>query len=197
MCKFIFGITGGSGSGKTTVSNILKSLGVYIIDTDIISRQVTGKDSPCLRELTEAFGEEILNEDKSLNRRRLASLAFGDKEKTALLSRITHKYIKKETEKRIEGSPADIIGIDGAVIIGSEIESLCEKMVVVTADKDVRIRRITERDNISEGEAEKRLAVQKSDDFYRSNGDYVIDNSLGVEELRRQTRLVYNKLKGD
>ena len=192
----IFGITGGSGSGKTTVSNMLAHLGAEIIDTDKISREVTGKGSDCLKELTDAFGKEILLPSGELNRRYLASVAFADKEKTALLSRITHKYIKSETLRRIENSDAEIIGIDGAVIIGSPVEEMCEKIVYVTARRGVRTERIMKRDGITRGEAEERMSAQPDDDFYIKHSDYVIDNSFDTDALEKSVRELYDKLKG-
>lgn len=197
MCKFIFGITGGSGSGKTTVSDIFRSLGADVIDTDIISRCVTGKGSECLLNLTAALGKDILTEDGSLNRRRLASIAFADNEKKSLLNTITHKYIKLETEKRITESPSNIIGIDGAVLIGSNMERMCEKMVVVTAERNVRINRIKSRDNLTDEEAITRLDAQQSDEFYKSHADFIIDNSSDLASLTEQVKTVYNKLKGE
>ena len=192
----VFGITGGSGSGKSTVSAMLAEMGVYIIDTDKIARQVVEKGSECLTELCSAFGAEILKPDGSLDRKRLASIAFADKEKTALLSRITHKYIKAETERLIANSAAELIGIDGAVIIGSPIEPACEKLVLVTSDRDVRLKRITERDGLTTAEAKKRIGAQPEEDFYRKKADYIIDNSTDTDALRRQTAELINKLKG-
>lgn len=191
----IFGITGGSGSGKTTVSKMLSDMGVYIIDTDQISREVTGKDSECLRELQSAFGDEIIAADGTLDRRKLASIAFADKEKTALLGKITHKYIKSETLRRIQNTDADLIGIDGAVIIGSPIEKICEKIVAVTADTGVRLQRIKQRDSLSDSEARKRLNAQQSEGFYRKNSDYIVDNSGSADDLKNSVSLLYNKLK--
>ena len=192
----VFGITGGSGSGKSTVSAMLADMGVYIIDTDKIARQIVCRGSDCLKELCAAFGEEILLPDGSLNRKKLASVAFADKEKTELLSNITHKYIKRETERLIAASKSDLTGIDGAVIIGSPIEPMCEGIVLVTADKDVRLKRITERDGLTAEEAEKRIKAQPMEEFYRQKADYIIDNSLTTDDLRRQVVELMNKLKG-
>lgn len=89
----IFGITGGSGSGKTLASSMFAELGIEIIDADAVSREVTNKGSKCLNELVEYFGNEILQTDGTLNRRHLASIAFSDVEKTKMLNTITHKYI--------------------------------------------------------------------------------------------------------
>lgn len=193
----IFGITGGTGSGKSTVSAMLKELGADIIDTDKISRLVTAEGSECLAELTKAFGSGILFENGELNRKKLAQIAFADAEKTELLSRITHKYIKSETLRRISASDASIIGIDGAVIIGSEIEPLCQKIVLVTAERDVRKARIMQRDGMTDEEAEKRINAQPSDSFYREHTDYVINNSFDEAALGGQVKELYNKLKGD
>ena len=192
----IFGITGGSGSGKTTVSSMLTELGAEIIDTDKIAREITAKGSECLKELTAAFGEKILLPTGELNRRYLARIAFADKEKTALLNSITHKYIKSETLRRIELSDADLIGIDGAVIIGSVIESLCERIVYVTAPHDVRVSRITARDSLTNEEAESRLDAQPDDGFYIKHSDYIVNNGSDLDALKRNVRELYDKLKG-
>lgn len=192
----VFGITGGSGSGKSTVSAMLAGMGAEIIDGDKLAREVTEKGSDCLKELCMAFGNEILQPDGSLNRKCLASVAFANVEKTALLSKITHKYIKSETERRIAASDAALIGIDGAVIIGSPIEPLCEKIVLVTADRKTRIERIKSRDCLTDEEAKKRLNAQPSEEFYRENSDYIVNNSGSAEELKEQVRALYNKLKG-
>ena len=192
----IFGITGGSGCGKTTVSNMLAKLGAEIIDTDKISREVTGKGSECLKELTDAFGKEILLPSGGLDRHYLASVAFADEEKTALLSRITHKYIKSETVRRIESSRSELIGIDGAVIIGSPVEGLCEKIVYVTARRGVRTERIMSRDGLTRGEAEKRIDAQPDDEFYIKHSDYIVDNSTDLNALEKSVKELYDRLKG-
>ena len=192
----VFGITGGSGSGKSTVSAMLAEMGVYIIDTDKIARQVVEKGSECLTELCSAFGAEILKPDGSLDRKRLASIAFADNEKTALLSRITHKYIKAETERLIANSAAELIGIDGAVLIGSGIDLLCETTVSVTADLSTCVKRITERDNLTEEEARTRLSAQPTVDYYIEKTEYHIFNNGDIDELKQQVRELINKLKG-
>lgn len=138
----VFGITGGSGSGKTSVSKMLEKLGVHIIDTDVIAHEIVEPNSDCLNELVDYFGDSILNDDKTLNRKKLASIAFSDKQKTEALSNITHKYIKAEVVKDINTTDAELVGIDGAVIIGSNVEPLCEFIVSVIADKQSRITRL-------------------------------------------------------
>ncbi|MBQ8300756.1 MAG: dephospho-CoA kinase [Clostridia bacterium] len=193
--RLIFGITGGSGSGKTSVSAILSELGVHIVDTDIIAHKVTEKGTECLRELEEYFGSEIILSGGLLDRKKLASIAFSDDKKTMHLNRITHKHIKDCVLEEIEKSSADIIAIDGAVIIGSNIEPLCEFIVSVIAKKDIRLERIKKRDDISDKQAIERLNAQPDDSFYMENSKYIIYNNGDSEELRKNVNAVYSKIK--
>lgn len=192
----IFGLTGGSGSGKTTASEILASLGAQIIDTDAIARKIAEKGSECLSKLVTYFGNEILFPDGTLNRKRLASIAFADEEKTEVLNGLTHQYIRKEVLEIIAHSSAEVIVIDGAVIIGSIIEPECDFIVSVTAERAVRIRRIKSRDGITDFQAEQRLDAQPDDEFYKAHSRYVIVNNGTKEELEIQVKEMYNKIKG-
>lgn len=193
--RLIFGITGGSGSGKTSASSILAEKGVHIIDTDVIAHKVTEKGTECLSELEEYFGSEIISADGTLDRKKLASVAFTDDNKKAQLNRITHKHIKDSVLKDIEKSTADIIAIDGAVIIGSNIEPLCEFIVSVVANREIRLERIKKRDGISDKQAVERLNAQPDDRFYIENSKYVIYNNSNNEELRKNVYAVYDEIK--
>lgn len=193
----IFGITGGSGTGKSTVSKMLSAQGVHVIDTDLIARKVVSLGSDCLAELVDFFGDGILLDDGSLNRRKLAGIAFSSENKTRKLNEITHKHIKAEVLADIASSNADFIGIDGAVIIGSEIETLCEFIISVVADRDVRIERIKVRDGISDEQALQRLDAQPSDEFYIENSLYIIYNNMNLSQLERDVLELFEKIKGE
>ncbi len=194
--RLIFGITGGSGSGKTSASSILAEFGVQIIDTDVIAHKVTEKGTQCLRELEKCFGSGIILPDGSLDRKKLASVAFTDDTNKAMLNKITHKHIKECVIEEIEKSSSDIIAIDGAVIIGSNIEPLCEFIVSVIADRDIRLERIKKRDGISDKQAMERLNAQPDDDFYKDNSRYIIYNNGDSDELRKNVYAVYSEIKG-
>ncbi len=193
--KFIFGITGPTGSGKTMVSDILRELGAQVIDCDIISREVSMAGEPCLLELCEAFGDGILDLDGNLDRRAMGDIVFSDEKLLKVLSDITHKHIKLRTDKIIEKSYADIIGIDGAVIFGSPVETMCEVMVSVVADVEIRADRIKKRDAIDDQKAMMRIKSQKSNEFYIEKSDYIVYNNLGLDELKEQVREVWNQLQ--
>lgn len=193
----VFGITGGSGSGKSTVSAILKKYGIHVIDTDVIARLVVEKGTKCLSELAQAFGKEILNSDGTLNRQKLASIAFSDDKKKELLNGITHKYIKIRVKEEIENSNFDIAAIDGAVIIGSIIEPLCQFIMSVIADKSIRINRIKNRDGLTDAQAKQRVEAQPSDEFYKRHSKYIIYNNASNAELELAVRDLYEKIKGE
>lgn len=191
----IFGITGGSGAGKSTVSELFRSMGVRVIDADKTAHEVVRKGTKCLEELTRYFGSGILKSDGTLDRKRLGNIVFSDGAELKKLNEITHKYIKMEIEKQLAETDCDFAAIDGAVIIGSEIEAMCRFMVSVLAERDVRIKRITERDGISRESAEKRLASQPDDYFYIEHSDYLIYNNGDVRTLSEETEKIFNKIK--
>jgi len=192
--KYIFGLTGGSGCGKTTVGEEFKKLGADIVDCDIIARNITKKGSKCLFELAEAFGGDIIDEAGNLKRKALGDIVFSDKNKLQMLNDITHKYICDDCLKMIEQSKRSIIGIDGAVIIGSAVEKLCKSMVSVVSGNEIRQKRIMLRDEITEKQASERINSQKSNTFYIENSDFVIYNNSTREEVEASVREVWEKL---
>ncbi len=176
MMRFIFGITGGSGAGKTTVSNILRQNGIYIIDGDVIAREVMEPGEACLKETVDFFGNEILNMDGTLNRKYLGDIVFNNSEKLIVLNKITHKHITNRVITIIEKSDYDIIGIDAAALFESGIDRFCDKVISVIADTNTRIDRIIKRDSISSEQAAARINSQKSNTFYIEKSDYLVYN---------------------
>lgn len=193
----IFGLTGGSGSGKSTVSELILNRGIYVVDTDRLSRDVVRKGTQCLDELINMFGERILKEDGTLNRKMLGSIVFNNEEKLKILNRITHHYIKYAIIAEVKRCESEYVAIDGAVIIGSPVEELCEFLVVVDADFDVRLKRVIERDGISRDYAVARLKSQMSSEEYRSRAKYVIENNGTYEELEKNVYDVCDKIKNN
>ena len=191
----IFGITGGTGAGKSSVSEVFRSNGIYVIDADKTARRVTEPGTDCLNELREHFGTSIINEDGGLKRRELGAIVFSDKKQLDVLNEITHKYIYKEIENKLLKTAPELAAIDGAVIIGSPIEEMCSFIVSVVADEDVRLKRIMERDSVSEEEARNRIASQPNESFYADNSKYLIRNNSTPQELTAEAEKVINKIK--
>lgn len=190
----IFGLTGKTGAGKSTVALKLKALGGYVIDGDLIARNITRKGKPALTELAKEFGCDIIEEDGTLNRKLLASRAFKDKKSTARLNEITHPLIKEEFEDELriaenDGYPFALI--DAAALLESSCKDLCEKIIVVTAPEDIRLQRILERDSITKEQALTRMNAQFPDEYYFEKADIIIRNYPPYES---ETDLILKEL---
>lgn len=191
----IFGITGGSGAGKSSVSEIFRQNGVYVIDADKTARAIVEPGKEALGEICSYFGNEILDANGCLKRHELANIVFSDKKKLDMLNSITHKYIYKEIEFELQREKPEIAAIDAAVLIGSGIEKMCAFVVSVIADESIRLRRITERDAISEQSAQTRINAQPPAEFYIENSKYIIHNNRTREELEQEALEVLGKIK--
>lgn len=189
----VIGLTGKTGSGKSIICAELEKRGAFIIDTDKIAREIVEIGSPALKELCAFFGDDILNADKSLNRKVLAKKAFSSKESTSKLNEITHPYIEKKVLEKLEFAKKnsyDISVIDAAALLESDCKNFCNIIAVVTANEETRLRRIIERDSLKEDEALSRIKAQKSDEYYQSNADIIIMNDDGCEIEKSAKRLI-------
>lgn len=193
----VIGLTGPTGSGKTTVADAWREQGAYIIDTDMLARQTTEIGSPCLAELADAFSPAILNEDGSLNRAALAEKAFATPADTHRLNAITHPAIVNLVQEEIEHAAQDgyaVAVVDAPLLYEAKADVLCDTIVTVLASPDVRKRRIMTRDSLTEAQATQRMAAQKTDDFYRREDVTVLDGNNGVTHLQEQARQYLNTL---
>ncbi len=175
--KKLVGLTGKTGAGKSTVSEYLRQKGAYVIDGDIVARQVLDLDKNLLTKLCEKFGD-ILEDDGSLNRKKLAAAAFSTPENTAALNAIMHPAINQaiHTEADEAFKTFEVVIVDAAAIIESGFADECDVLIVVHAPYEVRKERIIRRDNLSEKDAEIRMNGQKDDSFYLSRADLVINS---------------------
>ncbi|WP_312645277.1 dephospho-CoA kinase [Hydrogenoanaerobacterium sp.] len=175
----IIGLTGQTGAGKTTVSDVLRRSGLDVINCDLISRQVTQAGSPCLLKLTKHFGKKILNDDQSLNRKLLASIVFSNAAELRVLESIIYTYIKAEIQHRINticmGNTNGIV-LDAPTLFESGVDSMCSEIIAVIAPKKLRRDRIMERDGLDEMAAEARIASQHDDEFYTKRSQHVLCN---------------------
>ena len=174
----IVGLTGGTGAGKSTVAALFAQKGWTVVDFDRISRDVCGAGSPCLTELTAAFGQEILLPDGSLNRKRLGKMVFGDPEALRILNEITHKYIIEAAREIVAGG-GNIL-LDAPLLFEAGLDTWCDKIVCVTADDAVRLDRIMARDGISREAALARMGSQRTQAELMQKSDVTIENNGGA-----------------
>lgn len=180
----IIGITGGTGGGKSTVTNILKNSGAYVVDADVIARQVVASGMPALSEIAKVWD---VVEEGVLNRKALAQIVFNDEAELHKLNSIVHKYVIDEIKSQLANCRDEIFVIDAIALFESGLSDMCDVTVAVIADSNLRCKRIMARDNLTEKEAWLRINAQKNDEFYINNADVVIRNN-GDEEIEETVK---------
>ncbi|WP_050773589.1 dephospho-CoA kinase [Corynebacterium amycolatum] len=188
------GLTGGMGSGKSTVARRFAELGAVIIDADQIARDVVEPGEPALAELAEAFGEGILLDDGSLNRGELAKRAFVSAEKTELLNSITHPCIEQRTEEQFNAAGDAIIVFDSPLLIEMGQSEAQDLVVVVHTPVEVRLDRLVESRGVDREDAKQRIAKQISDDKRLQFADVVLENSGTEEDLVHQVDRIWERI---
>ncbi|MTD91458.1 dephospho-CoA kinase [Corynebacterium hiratae] len=194
----LIGLTGGIGSGKSTVAKLLVQEGWVLVDADRIARDIVEPGQPALTELAEAFGQDILLPDGSLDRGLLASRAFASREKTDLLNSITHPRIQEETQARFEAARqggAEFVVYDMPLLVDKGLHRDMDATIVVDVDAEERVRRLVEYRGLEESDARRRIAAQIPDDVRRAAADFVIDNNGPREALDGQVAGVVEKLR--
>lgn len=194
----VVGLTGQTGAGKTTVCKIFSENGFSIINADHVARQVREKGQPCLKEICEFFGKDILLENGILDRPKLAGLVFTDKKKLELLNSITYPYITSEilkTIRRLSFQGNKLILLDAPTLFESRADDFCELIISVISRDNLRLERIVERDKISRESAQYRMDSQLKEEFFRQNSDFIIKNNSDINNLYEVTREVTDKIK--
>jgi dephospho-CoA kinase len=192
------GLTGSIGVGKSFVTSVFEELGCHVLDADQTAREVVMPDTPGLRALTDAFGEEILNTDGTLNRKRLGARIFTDQAERERLNHILHPFIIARQDEIMRGweaeDPNGIGIIDAALMIESGGYKRFDKLIVVHCRPEVQLERLILRDNLSRDEALRRINSQMPQEEKQKFADYLIDTSDGFELTRTQIVNVHQKL---
>ena len=194
--KLIIGITGSIGTGKSTVSNLIKAEGYPIIDTDSIVHDIYKKDLGLIKKLVKEFGDGILTKTKNIDRKKLGEIVFGDKDKLRKLNELVHPLVKEKTLKMIEKLDDGLIFLDVPLLFETDFYKLCDYTVVVYADMDNQIWRIMARDKVDFPTALKKIYSQMSLQEKIELADFIIDNSHSIGDLPWQVKQLIIKLKG-
>lgn len=193
------GLTGSIAVGKTYVCDVLRELGVFVLDADQTSREVVEPNTKGWHLIVENFGESVLQSDKTLNRAKLGEIVFADEQKRQLLNSIVHPLVMEAqnkwlAEKEAE-NPNGIAVIDAALMIESGGYKRFEKLIVVWCQPAIQLERLMLRNNLSREEAEKRINSQMPQDEKKTFADYLIDTSEGFESAKAQTIEIHQKLQ--
>jgi dephospho-CoA kinase len=188
----LVGLTGGIGSGKSTVSQLFSERGAIIVDADAVARELQQPGTEVLRLMAEAFGKEICNPDGSLNRQAVADKVFGNAEALKTLNAIVHPAIGKEMNRRIEEqrSTNNVVVLDIPLLVENPREGLCG-VVVVDVPVEIAVDRLVSARGMAKEDAEARMSRQASREDRRAIADKVIDNSRDLEFLRQQVDEVW------
>lgn len=193
------GLTGGIGSGKSTVADLLSSEGFLIVDADQVARDIVEPGQPALAELVEAFGEDILKPDGTLDRPGLAAKAFVSEEQTVLLNAITHPRIAEESARRFAEAEArgeKVAVYDMPLLVEKGLDRKMDLVVVVDVEVEERVRRLVAKRGLTEEDVRRRIASQVPDDIRLKAADIVVDNNGSLNDLRAEAGKLISEILG-
>ena len=187
----IIGITGGTGSGKSTLLQLIENQGGLVLDCDAIYHNLLQTDHNLLQSIENAFPGTVI--DGKLERKKLGAIVFNDEKALQKLNKITHAAVKAEVLRLLETKPA-LAAIDAIGLFEGELDGLCDVTVAVIAPAEKRIARIMARDGISETYARDRIAAQHSDDWYRKQSDYILENDGSFQDFQGKSLAFFRKI---
>jgi dephospho-CoA kinase len=194
----VVGLTGGIASGKSTVASVLRELGAPVIDADELARQVVAPGSPALAEIRDRFGDEIVRQDGTLDRKRLAQKVFADPVARRALNAITHPHIAEGSKRRIDelsakGEP--LVIYEAALIVENQLHLWMDGLIVVSVPEELQLARLLAREGLAEREGRARIAAQATPSERAAVATYMIDNSGSLAETRLQVERLWRELK--
>ena len=182
----LIGLTGGIGSGKSTVSRLLVERGAVLVDADLLAREVVEPGTPGLAAVVEAFGDRVLTPNGALDRAALAAIVFADPEARGRLDGIVHPLVRQRAAELVAAASADAVVVqDVPLLVETGQAASFDLVLVVEADPAIRVARLVQR-GLTEVDARARIAAQASDEQRRAVADVVLDNSGSLEHLAEQ-----------
>lgn len=192
--RFVLGVTGTFGSGKTTVARLFGSFGAKVIDADKIAHGIIQPGNKIPKSLIKAFGKSIVKKNKHIDRIALAKMVFGNKNLLKRLNKIMHPRIIRVIRKEIKTSGDRLIILDAPLLIEAGLRGLVDKLVVVKIERKVHIGRILKKRRLSKSEILKRIRAQISLQDKVRLADFIIDNSGAIEQTKKQARKIRRQL---
>jgi len=191
--NFRVGLTGGIASGKTTVANLFAALGVHIVDTDLLAREVVAPGSPLLPKIAEHFGEQVLQKDGSLDRARLRERVFADPAERLWLESVTHPAIRELTDSRCESATSAYVIVAIPLLVETRGAKRFDRVLVVDCEPELQLARLQARDGMTRAQAERMLAAQVTREQRLEVADDVIRNDGEIAGLRDQVEILHRR----
>ena len=192
---FCVGLTGGIGSGKTTVSNAFHELGITIIDTDVIAREVVAKGTPCLHELEAHFGASILTANNELDRKKLREIIFSDAEEKRWVEALLHPVIQQQTQQELAASQSTYSILSSPLLLESPDAARVDRILVVDIPEAEQVKRTKHRDGVSEQQIENTMTAQLPRAQRLAKADDILDNSGSIENTRKQVKALDSRYR--
>ena len=191
--SFRIGLTGGIACGKTTVANLFAALGVPIVDTDLLAREVVAAGSPLLAQIAGHFGPALIQQDGSLDRRELRSRVFGDPKERLWLEQLTHPAIRALTDERCDAADGPYVIVAIPLLVETGGEARFHRVLVVDCEPELQLARLTARDGTTREEALRMLAAQAPREARLAVADDVIRNDGDITQLRDQVEKLHRQ----
>lgn len=194
----VVGLTGQTGAGKSTVSEVFCRNGFSVINADIVAREVVEKGTPCLAEIADFFGNEVIDGTGSLDRKKLAGIVFTNKTKLEMLNSIIYPYITREILNKINilaTQGKKYVLLDAPTLFESRSDDFCEIIISVLADAEIRRNRIITRDSLTPEQAQNRMDSQLDEEFFIARSDYIIHNNGSLEAVSEMTKEIADKIR--
>ena len=190
----IVGLTGGIGSGKTAVSDCFEELGIVIVDADLASRVVVEKGKPCLQQISERFGQDILNEVGELDRSKLREIIFNSDEEKDWLESLLHPAIGRQIQDELKASTSPYSILVSPLLLETGQKDYCDKVLVVDVPVETQVERTLKRDGVSEEQVQSIIKAQISRQNRLELADEVIINDGSLEDLQLVVKQLHKKI---
>jgi dephospho-CoA kinase len=187
--SLVIGLTGGIASGKSTVSNMLKEMDITVIDADVEARLAVEKGEPAYRQILAEFGDEIVLPSGDIDRQKLGSIIFHNAEKRQLLNNIVHPEVRRRMNNQVEAARVrgeQVIILDIPLLFESKLTHMVEKTILVHVDRDIQLKRLMDRNDLSLEDAEARIKSQMPLSEKVALADAVINNNGSITETKKQ-----------
>lgn len=193
MDKYIVGVTGGIGSGKTAATDVFKTLGIDVVDADLVSRKVVEPGSVVLFQIEQHFGEDILLENGQLNRAKLREIIFRDQDAKQWVNDLMHPAIRQEIVTSLAEAKSDYVVLSAPLLIENGLEKFCNRVLVIDILEEMQLSRASRRDDVNEEQIRAIMTSQLDRQLRLKVADDVIDNSGDLAQLSEQVKKYHNK----